>query len=99
MNLDGNGLVVAAGRLPASGPLTPDLVAASSACVGLVRWDAGRWLIQPLALQATVKKAAIAVHNGDWALGPTDLKAVKTEAKALDAVSVLRERAGRLLRK
>jgi hypothetical protein len=95
----GTELAVATARLPLCGPLTRDLVAASSACIGLMRWDAGRWLIQPLALQATVKKAAIAVHNGDWALGPTDLKAVKTEAKALDAVAVLRERAGRLLRK
>lgn len=96
MTLDGAGLVVAAGRLPASGPLTPDLVAASSACIGLVRWDAGRWLIQPVAVQATVKKKAVTVHNGDWAEGPTDPKAAKATG---DAVAVLRERAGRLLRK
>jgi hypothetical protein len=95
----GDGIAVATGRLPACGPLTPELVAASSACIGLLRWDAGRWLVQPLAVQATVKKATVAVHNGDWAQGITDPKAVKAEAKAGDAVSVLRERAGRLLRK
>jgi hypothetical protein len=95
----GAGIAVATGRLPACGPLTRELVAASSACIGLLRWDAGRWSIQPLALQATVKKAAVAVHNGDWAQGITDAKAAKAEAKAGDAVSVLRERAGRLLRK
>jgi hypothetical protein len=93
------GIAVATGRLPACGPLTPELVAASSACIGLLRWDAGRWLVQPLAVQASVRKAAVAVHNGDWAHGITDPKVVKAEAKTGDAVSVLRERAGRLLRK
>jgi hypothetical protein len=93
------GVAVATGRLPACGPLTRELVAASSACIGLLRWDAGRWLIQPLAVQATVKKQTSTVHNGDWSQGITDPKAVKAEAKAGDAVSVLRERAGRLLRK
>ena len=88
------GIAVATGRLPACGPLTPELVAASSACIGLLRWDAGRWLVQPIALQATVKKTTLSVHNGDWAQGITDPK-----VKADDAVSVLRERAGRLLRK
>ncbi|QYC39939.1 hypothetical protein Nocox_11605 [Nonomuraea coxensis DSM 45129] len=86
-------------RLPTGTPLTPELVAASSACLGLVRWDGGRWLLQPLAVQATVKKKQVTAHTGDWALGPTDPKVVKAEAKAGDAVAVLRERAGRLLRK
>ncbi|WIM93576.1 hypothetical protein ACTOB_005559 [Actinoplanes oblitus] len=85
-------------RLPAAGPLTPALVAASTACLGLLRWD-GRWLLQPLAVQALVKKKPVAVHVGDWALGPTDAKAAKAEAAAGTAVDVLRERAGRLLRK
>ncbi|TDE21438.1 hypothetical protein E1295_46670, partial [Nonomuraea mesophila] len=85
-------------RLPRGGPLTPELVAASSACIGLMRWD-GRWVLQPLAVQATVKKKPVAAHNGDWAMGPTDPKVVKAEAKAGDVVAVLRERAGRLLRK
>ncbi|MGP3928931.1 hypothetical protein [Nonomuraea sp. KM88] len=85
-------------RLPRGGPLTPELVAASSACIGLMRWD-GRWLLQPLAVQAMVKKKPVAAHNGDWAMGPTDPKVVKAEARAGDVVAVLRERAGRLLRK
>ncbi|GAA4610122.1 hypothetical protein BJY16_007681 [Actinoplanes octamycinicus] len=85
-------------RLPAAGPLTPALVAASTACLGLLRWD-GRWLLQPLAVQAVVKKKPVAAHTGDWALGPTEAKAAKAEAAAGTAVDVLRERAGRLLRK
>ncbi|NUP65593.1 MAG: hypothetical protein HOW71_25865, partial [Nonomuraea sp.] len=97
--LGGNRIAVDVDRLPASCPLTPELVAASSACVGLVRWDGGRWLLQPLAVRATVKKKPVTAHNGDWATGPTDPKVVKAEAKAGDVVAVLRERAGRLLRK
>ncbi|GII90166.1 hypothetical protein [Sinosporangium siamense] len=86
-------------RLPAHGPVTAGLVAASSACIGLMRWDGGRWLLQPLAVQATVKRKAVVAHTGDWAMGPTDPKVVKAEAKAGDAVAVLRERARRLLRR
>ncbi|NUW36965.1 hypothetical protein HTZ77_37005 [Nonomuraea sp. SMC257] len=97
--LDGRTLALDMDRLPSCGPLTPQLVAASSACVGLVRWDGGRWALQPLAVQATVKRKPVEAGNGDWALGPTDPKAVKAEAKAGDVVAVLQERAGRLLRR
>ncbi|MFC5813856.1 hypothetical protein [Nonomuraea harbinensis] len=99
LTLDGATLPFATGRLPGCGPLTPELLAASTACVGLLRWDAGGWLLQPLAVQATVKKKPVAAHNGDWALGTTDPKAAKALAKTGDPVGVLRERAGRLLRK
>ncbi|MFD8528943.1 hypothetical protein ACFV0L_16140 [Streptosporangium canum] len=99
LDLGGGTLDVDVDRLPACGPLTPKLVASSSACIGLVRWDGGRWLLQPLAVQTTVKRQTVEVHTGDWALGPTDPKVVKAEARAGDAVAVLRERAGRLLRR
>lgn len=99
LELDGRTLPLDLDRLPACGPLTPALVAASSACVGLLRWDGGRWALQPLAVRATVKRKPVEVHGGDWALGITDPKAAKAEARAGDAVAVLRERAGRLLRK
>ncbi|MEV4219028.1 hypothetical protein [Nonomuraea sp. NPDC049725] len=91
-------IAVTTDRLPGCGPLTPQLLATSTACIGLLRWD-GRWLLQPLAVQSTVKRQQVAVHNGDWALGPTDPKVVKSLARSGDAVAVLRERAGRLLRK
>lgn len=99
LELDGNVLDLDLDRLPACGPITPELVAASSACLGLVRWDAGRWKVQPLAVQASVRRKPVQAHNGDWALGPTDPKIVKAEARSGDSVSVLRERAGRLLRR
>ncbi|MFD8381468.1 hypothetical protein ACFV2X_23530 [Streptomyces sp. NPDC059679] len=99
LELDGRTLPLDLDRLPACGPLTPALVAASSACIGLLRQDGGRWMVQPLAVQATVKRKPVEVHGGDWALGITDPKVAKAEARAGDAVAVLRERAGRLLRK
>ncbi|WP_211589987.1 hypothetical protein [Microbispora sp. H11081] len=98
-DLGGTVVAVDTERLPDCGPLTPRLVAASSACVGLVRWDGGHWTLQPLAVRTKVKREAMVVATGDWALGPTDPKAAKAEARAADAVAVLRERAGRLLRR
>ncbi|WP_053763466.1 MULTISPECIES: hypothetical protein [Streptomyces] len=85
-------------RIPAAGPLTPEAVAASGACIGLLRWDAGSFTVQPLAVETTVRKKAVAVHAGAWAGGTTDKAGVKAEKAATDAVAVLRERAGRLLR-
>lgn len=99
VDLGGRLLTVALDRLPACGPLTHDLVIASTACLGLVRWDAGRWSLQPVAVQTAAKRKSVAVHTGDWAQGPTNAKAAKSAAAAGDAVAVLRERAGRLLRK
>lgn len=86
-------------RLTSAGPLTDKLVKSSTTCLGLLRWEAGRWLLQPLTVQAPVKKVPTTIHNGQWALGPTDPKAAKAEAKNGTAVELLRERAGRLLRK
>ncbi|WP_119728164.1 hypothetical protein [Thermomonospora amylolytica] len=98
-DLNGESLAVDLDRLPSSGPLTPQLVKASTACIGLLRWDAGQWTLQPLAVQALVKKQPVEAHNGDWAMGPTDPKVAKALARSGDAVAVLSERAGRLLRK
>jgi hypothetical protein len=95
----GHPLIVDTGRIPAAGPLTPEAVAASGACIGLLRWDAGSFSVQPLAVEATVRKKAVAVHAGGWAGGASDTAGVKAEKAAADAASVLRERAGRLLRK
>ncbi|MER6834071.1 hypothetical protein ABT320_08740 [Streptomyces cellulosae] len=95
----GERLAVDAGRVPAAGPLTADAVASSAACLGLLRWDAGEFLVQPLAVERTVRKKPVAVHAGAWAGGTADKAGVRAEKAATDAVTVLRERAGRLLRK
>ena len=95
----GHPLVVDIDRIPAAGPLTPEAVAASGACIGLLRWDAGSFNVQPLAVEATVRKKAVAVYAGGWAGGTTDKEGAKAEKAATEATAVLRERAGRLLRK
>ncbi|MEU9608953.1 hypothetical protein [Streptomyces sp. NPDC048057] len=95
----GHCLAVDTDRIPTAGPLTPEAVAASGACIGLLRWDAGRFRVQPLAVEATVRKKAVVLHAGGWAGGTTDKVGAKAEKAATDAVAVLRERAGRLLRK
>ncbi|MGW4895570.1 hypothetical protein ACWEQL_25370 [Kitasatospora sp. NPDC004240] len=97
--LAGHPLRVDTGRIPAAGPLTAQAVAASSACIGLLRWDAGAFLLQPLAVESTVKRRTVAVHAGAWAGGTTDKLGAKAEAAATETVAVLRERAGKLLRK
>lgn len=99
LELGGHLLAVDLERLPAAGPVTPALVTASTACIGLLRWDAGRWSVQPLAVQATVRRKPVTASTADWALGPTEARAAKAEAVAGTAVEVLRERAGRLLRR
>lgn len=97
--LDGRAIAVETDHLPACGPLTPALLRASTACIGLLHWDAGNWTLRPLAVQAKAKGKPVQAHNGDWALGPTDPKVVRAAARSGDAVAVLRERAGRLLRR
>jgi hypothetical protein len=97
--VDGQSLRVEIDRLPAAGPLTPALLKASTACIGLLRHDGAGWLLRPLAVQAKSKGTITAYHGGDWALGPTDAKVLKVEEKSGDPVAVLRERAGRLLRR
>ncbi|MFJ9459774.1 hypothetical protein ACIRST_32465 [Kitasatospora sp. NPDC101447] len=97
--LAGHPVTVDTGRVPAAGPLTPQAVAASTACIGLLRWDAGAFRLQPLAVETPVKRRTVAVHAGAWAGGTTDKAAAKAEAAATETVAVLRERAGRLLRK
>ncbi|MEU1189901.1 hypothetical protein ABZ421_20230, partial [Streptomyces sp. NPDC005859] len=85
-------------RIPTASPLTPEAVEASRACVGLLRWDGGGFRLHPLAVETVVRKKPVALHAGAWAGGTTDKAGVRAEKAATDAVTVLRERAGRLLR-
>jgi hypothetical protein len=95
----GQPLEVDTDRIPAAGPLTPQAVKTSTACLGLLRWDAGTYRLQPLAVETTVKKKTATVHAGQWAGGTADKAGLKAEKAATDAQTVLRERAGKLLRK
>ncbi len=95
----GHRLPVDTDRLPAASPLSPETIAASGTCLGLLRWDAGEFVLQPLAVETTVRKKTVAVHAGAWAGGTTDKAGARAEKAATDSVVVLRERAGRLLRR
>ncbi len=92
-------LTVDASRVPAASPLTAQAVAASGACIGLLRWDCGEFRLQPLAVRTTVRNKAASVQAGAWAGGTSDKNAAKAEKAAADAVAALHERAGRLLRR
>jgi hypothetical protein len=93
-------IAVDADRAPVAGPLTAEAVATSSACLGLLRWDDGRFVLQPLAVETNhgKRKKPVAVHAGAWAGGTTDKNGLKVEKAATAAEKALRERAGRLLR-
>ncbi|MEY9839488.1 hypothetical protein ABH941_004750 [Streptacidiphilus sp. EB103A] len=91
----GHTLAVDVDRIPAACPLTLRSVTASTACIGLLRWDAGRFVLQPLAVTG---RNATALHTSAWADGTTDKDGIRAEKAATDAVQVLRERAGKLLR-
>ncbi|PBC75419.1 hypothetical protein BX265_0074 [Streptomyces sp. TLI_235] len=98
LTVAGQRIAVDTDRVPAAGPLTPEAVAAANSCIGLLRWDGGAFALQPLAVEAVVKRKTVAVHAGGWAGGTADKNGIKAEKAATDAVAVLRERAGRLLR-
>ncbi|MFD1811590.1 hypothetical protein [Rhodococcus gannanensis] len=85
-------------RIPSASPLTSEAVAASTACIALLRWDAGSFVLQPLAVETAVKRKTVAVHADAWAAGTTDKVGAKAEKAATAAVEALRERAGKLLR-
>src|SRR5690348_1112288 len=94
LTVAGHPLAVDADRIPVAGPLTPETIAASGACIGLLRWDDGAFRVQPLAVETTVKKKLVAIHAGAWAGGTTDKDGVKAEKAATEAIVVLVERAG-----
>jgi hypothetical protein len=99
LTVAGHPLAVDTDRIPVAGPLTPEAVEASGACIGLLRWDAGSFSVQPLAVETTVRKKKAAVQAGGWAGRTAGSDGVKAEKAATEAMSVLRERAGKLLRK
>lgn len=99
LTVAGHPLAIDADRIPVAGPLTPNAIRASGACIALLRWNDGQFRVQPLAVETTVKKKVAAVHAGAWAGGTTDKEGVKAEKAATEAIVVLVERAGRLLRK
>jgi len=85
---DSSAIPIATERSGSLSAVTVEAIANSSQLFGLLRFDAGRWAVQPLAV--TVGKKAIAT-------GQTAAKVLKSPPKT-STVGVLRERASRLLR-
>lgn len=85
---DTESLPIALERLSRLSELTGEAIANSSELFGLLRFDAGRWAVQPLAV--TVGKKTIVT-------GQTAVKVLKSPPKT-STVGILQERAGRLLR-
>jgi hypothetical protein len=88
---DGPTLPLLPAALPPWGEVTPADVKAAERMVALLRFDAGRWHVQPLAVQGGGKKATRAVSGG----GAVEALAPKKKG---DTLAVLKERASRLLR-
>jgi hypothetical protein len=87
---DGAVLPVAVQRLTRAAELKAEHVAQSKAMLGLLRFDSGRWEVQPLAVVLDNKKEEV-VFTGSGAFEALTGKSAKT-------LSILKERASKLLR-
>jgi hypothetical protein len=87
---DGVALPVAVKRLSAAAELKAAHVGESKALLGLLRFDSGRWEVQPLAVVLNNRKEEV-VFTGSGAYQALTGKPAKT-------LSILKERASKLLR-
>ncbi len=88
---DGVQLPLAVERLSSAADLSVEGVATGTALVGLLRFDGGRWAVQPLAVGVPGKKNQQRSGSGAFeALTPT---------KKQRTLAILKERSSRLLRK
>jgi hypothetical protein len=83
-------LPIATERLSPDAEVTRDAIATSSELFGLLRFDAGRWAVQPLTLKVGKSKLLYT--------GQTAAKLLK-KPPSKNTVATLQERASRLLRK
>ncbi len=86
LEVAGTKLPLSGARLSDSSGMTIERIEKAGALIGLLRFDRGRWTVQPLAIKSGSKAELAGVP-------PQSLKAKD------DTVAVLRERAGKLLRK
>jgi hypothetical protein len=89
---DGGSLPLALGRLGGASEIGKGDLTGSKSLVGLLRFDGGRWAVQPLAVVGDGKKAA-PVFTGQRVLQH------RMPAKKGDVLAILQERASKLLRK
>lgn len=86
---DGVRLPWALERLGPSAEVLPEHLAKATKVLGLLRFDAGRWSVQPLAVEGGKTSAFVGQQAFEAA----------TKKRKHDTLSTLRERASRLLRK
>jgi hypothetical protein len=91
LEVDGVQLPVALDRLSYAAEIKAEHVLGSEALVGLLRFDGGRWTVQPLATAPADKKAK-PVHVGASAY------TARTTRRKVDTMGILKGFAGRLLR-
>jgi hypothetical protein len=89
--VDGGALPIATERLSAGSELDAKTLVTATAMVGLLRFDRGGWAVQPLAARAKAGKKECVIMIGGGALEFCKKDKLKT-------LSVLSERAGKLLR-
>lgn len=88
---DAGELSIASERLSSLSELNLDIIAKSQQIFGLLRFDAGKWSIQPLA---------VAVKNKITSTGQTAASVIaKKDSIKNSVVGILQERSSRLLRK
>lgn len=95
----GTELAVDTDRIPAAGPLTPEAVATSGACIALIRWDSRRVPCAAARRRDRGAEEGDPGARGGMGRGTADKAGARAEKAATDAAKVLSERAGRLLRK
>jgi hypothetical protein len=88
---DGPALPLLPAAFPSWGEVLPGELSAAEKMVALLRFDAGLWHVQPLAVQTGGKKPARVISGGGA------LEALAPKKKG-DTLAILKERASRLLR-
>lgn len=86
-------LPVAMHRFCRDSMLTPEALHSAECAFGLLRFDSGHWQFQPLGIDGPGKKKREIITN------LTPLPAKKGKKPSGETVEILRERAGKLLRK
>ncbi len=84
-------LPVAAERLSPVSEVKPEHVEGATAVLGLLRFDGGDWAVQPLAVTRGGKGAEVFT-------GESAFRTLETKPKKGDTLTILKERASRLLR-
>lgn len=96
LSAEGTSLKIDAKRLPSMSIINGKMLKDSKECFGLLRFDNGEWLFQPLTIKTVIKKAEYIIHNGSSAI---EMPAkIAKKKKTSNSFEILKERSSRLLR-